>query len=329
MGGETADYLLSLSKQIEDLGVVHATEGPGVQRERAPSRPNGLSSPYSVGPVSFNGSALDGSEDHRPVDVSSEVRLSDVQIPHADADELDDKPSTSIGDNQTVGAVDPLVALAQTQTRRTVSTMLQAPPSPSEGNGPNLGGLLPTAGSTSAVHSPKSSPRTNKAEAASGLRIVPPNSNFLSSPAGSGTGTDSTEPPAMALSPRQERVRAQQQGRGGGGSTPQHKGLLRGTLSSGLGSIGPFSAGRLSKRPSLGTDHSHHSALQHEDEFGPRLGSLGALSGSSHDAGLINPITQTLNPGDEAGKGKDLGRRINMLESKIDLIMFKLDSIFH
>jgi hypothetical protein len=104
---------------------------------------------------------------------------------------------------------------------------------------------------------------------------------------------------------------------------------LRGTSMLMGAAAGHSPAARVNKAHSPEDSHRKNSRNSTSDaEFG-RAASLGGVSSASRDFEAINPTNPVMNPNDEVCERKEMRRRINMLESKIDLIMFKLDSIFH
>ena len=104
---------------------------------------------------------------------------------------------------------------------------------------------------------------------------------------------------------------------------------MRGTSMLMGAAAGHSPAARMNKSHSPEDSHHKNSRMSPSDaEFG-RVGSQGGVSSASRDFEAINPANPVTNPNDEACERKEMRRRINLLESKIDLIMFKLDSIFH
>jgi hypothetical protein len=104
---------------------------------------------------------------------------------------------------------------------------------------------------------------------------------------------------------------------------------LRGTSMLMGAAAGHSPAARMNKSHSPEDSHIKNSTKSPSDaEFG-RTGSQSGISSASRDFEAINPANPVMNPNDEACERKEMRRRINLLESKIDLIMFKLDSIFH
>jgi hypothetical protein len=206
------------------------------------------------------------------------------------SDGLERKLSTSSGDIRAIsstGALDPLVALAETQTRRTTITTLLEPPNPIE----------------PAHNSPVLRPGT-------------PRSNVPS------TATDGTEAHHHPTSPVAATKTLNLLG--GRGASPQQAEVLRLVGAA----TGHSSAARVNKAHSGENGRLNSRTSPSDTEFG-RAGSLGGVSSASEEFGTNNPANPVLNPNVDSFERTEIRRRMNLLESKIDLIMLKLDSIFH